>query len=73
MTEEESAILRRIDEALFKVPAGSPKDTKPLIEGMRIMWLAYQRGSWAIRALIWILPAVAGVGMAYEKILGWFK
>lgn len=73
MTEEQSHQLDEIHRALFSVPPGSPKETKPLIEGMRIMWMAYQRGSWVVRAVIWILPAVAGVGIAWEKIMGWIK
>jgi hypothetical protein len=70
--EESIKMQREMHTAFFEGPAGSPEGTKPLIEGMRIMWAAYQRGSWAFRAIVWLLPAIAGVGIAAEKIHGWF-
>jgi len=68
----ESEMIEEIHRSLFEVPTGSPDGTRPLIEGMRIMWASYQRGSWAFRAIVWLLPAIAGVGIAAEKIHGWF-
>jgi hypothetical protein len=71
LTDDDHKMLQDIHAALFDVPPGSPKDERPLIEGVRIMWRAYQRGSWAFRAVIWVLPAIAGVGVAWQKITEW--
>jgi hypothetical protein len=73
MTDEERQMLRQIHEALFSVPAGSAKDAKPLIESLRIMVRAYERGSWAVRALIWLLLTIAGVGTAIHQIKEWWQ
>tara|TARA_R110000850_G_scaffold109320_2_gene222135 strand:- start:6391 stop:6627 length:237 start_codon:yes stop_codon:yes gene_type:complete len=71
MSEDDKAMLLDIHRALFDVPTGSGAEEKPLIEGMRIVWRSYQRGSWAFRAVVWVLPAIAGVGIAAEKIKEW--
>lgn len=80
MTEQERALLtetaERVDElhrALFAVPAGSPADERPLIEGLRIVWRAYQRGSWLARITIWLIPTVAAIGAGVAAIKGWFR
>lgn len=67
---------KKIDDlhmALLEVPPGSSNSAKPLIEDIRVVVLAYKRGSWATRALVWLLPAIAGVGVAFEKIRGWIQ
>ena len=72
MTDEERRMLREIHAALFAVPPGS-RDAQPLIEDVRVVVRAYQRASWATRALVWLLPSIAGVGIAIEKIRSWFQ
>ncbi|QRF66390.1 hypothetical protein [Ponticoccus alexandrii] len=86
MTEQETALLRdtaaqvkelrgsvaRIERALFDVPPGSPDDEKPLIEGIRIVWRAFQRGSWVARAVVYAIPTIAAVGLAAGQIKEWF-
>ena len=78
MTPEERALIERVadrvdqmNRALFEVPEGSPKDERPLIEGLRIMWRAYQRGSWLARVFIWVIPTVAGVIAGWDSIKEW--
>ena len=66
--EEIIQMQREMHRAFFEVPAGSPEGTKPLIEGMRIMWAAYQRGSWFMRAIIWVFPTIAGVVISFDKL-----
>ena len=72
VTEEEQQMLRDLHTALLGVPAGSPSDARPLLEDIRVVVRAYQRASWATRAVVWLLPAVAGLGVAYQTIRGWF-
>ena len=71
MTEEEQSMLRELHHALLGVPPGSPSDAKPLLEEIRIVVTAYKRATWATRALIWLLPAIAGVGIAIQTIRSW--
>lgn len=80
MTEEEREMLRgthdlavRINRALFELPPGSDKDAKPLMETIRIMARAYERGSWSVRALIWLLLTIAGLGTAFQQIREWWQ
>ena len=69
MTEEErDAKIEDIHSALFDVPVGSPEGTNPLITDIREIATNYHRGKWALRAAIWGLPALAGIGIAWEKI-----
>lgn len=63
---------RDLHSALLETPPGSPNDVRPLMEDIRVVVRSYHRASWATRALIWLLPAAAGVGIAAEKIRGWF-
>lgn len=78
MTPDERDLLQRtansvedMNRALFEVPPGSPPDERPLIEGLRVMWRAYQRGNWLARLLIWIIPTAAGLLMGWETLKGW--
>jgi hypothetical protein len=78
MTDEERLMLRethamatRINRALFEVPPGSPDSDQPLIEGLVIVWRAYQRGSWVVRMLVWLIPTIAGLGASIAVIKGW--
>ena len=72
MTDEERQMLKDIHEALLSVPPGSPKDVKPLLEDVRMVVRTYHRASWATRAVLWLIPLAAGIGVALEKIRGWF-
>jgi hypothetical protein len=72
MTDEERKMLKDIHAALLEVPAGSPKDMKPLLEDVRTVVRSYHRASWLTRSLIWLIPLAAGMGVAIEKIRGWF-
>ena len=78
MTNDEREMLRQASEdaamlrqALFEVPPGSPDDERPLIEGLRVMWRSYQRGSWLARMLMWLVPAMAAFGAAISQMKGW--
>lgn len=71
MTDEQARMLEDLHTALMSVPPGSGPDAQPLIQEVRTVVNAYKRGSWAVRALIWLLPALAGVGIAIEKIAKW--
>lgn len=68
MLEDTQQSVEAIRRALFEVPEGSPADERPLIEGLRIMWRAWQRGSWAIRVVVWTLPTVAGLAVAASQL-----
>ena len=80
MTREESRMLREVHTQmgkllydLYEVPKGSPEDVRPLIQEIRIVVRAYQRSRWATRLVMWILPAVAGVGLAIEALSRWLR
>lgn len=72
MTDTERKMLEDLHKALLDVPPGSSKDARPLLEELRVVVKAYNRASWATRALVWLLPAIAGVGAAAQVIKGWF-
>ena len=71
VTEVERKMLKDIHDALLSVPPGSPSDARPLLEDIRTVVRAYQRASWATRAIVWLLPAIAGIGVAFTTIKGW--
>lgn len=71
MTPEEHKMVVEIHQALFAVPPGSPPDEKPLLEDIRVVCRAYKRAKWTTRAIIWLLPTAAGLGMAVETIWKW--
>jgi len=71
MDDDQARQLDTIYRALFDVPEGSPSDTQPLIAELRRVVLAYKRASWATRAIIWVLPTLAGLGVAIKTIAGW--
>lgn len=80
MTEEEKMMLRETNEkvnqlytALMEVPPGSPEGTSSLLQTTNRMATSYNRGLWATRMFIWLLPALAGVGVAVQTIKGWFS
>jgi hypothetical protein len=64
-------MLHDIHQALFETPPGA-RDERPLIEGIRAVVKAYERGSWLARAILWLLPAIAGAGIAAQHIREWF-
>lgn len=72
MLQETHDGMKELRDALLGVPAGSPKEAKPLLEDLRVVARAYQRGSWAVRAIMWLLPTVAGLGYAIKQIKDWF-
>lgn len=72
VTDDERQMLRDLHYALLEVPPGSSKETRPLIEEVRVVVRAYQRASWATRAIVWLLPAIAGIGVATQTIRNWF-
>lgn len=71
MLKDTAADVKMLKTALFDVPAGSPPDERPLIEGLRVVWRQYQRGSWAARVMIWMIPTMASIGAAVATIRGW--
>ena len=72
MDEEQAKQLATIYRAFFEVPEGSPKDTVPLIADVRRVVNAYRRASWTTRAIVWVLPTLAGLGVAIKTIVEWF-
>ena len=75
LADSVDGLIKRVDKlyaSLLETPDGSPDDARPFLEEARIVIRAYQRASWATRALVWLLPAIAGVGIAVEKIRSWF-
>lgn len=73
MTEDERAKLYELDEmvreihrAFMVAPAGK---RSALIEDMRVVVDAYNRGAWAARSLLWLLPTFAGLLVAWDKIV----
>ena len=79
MTEDERKMLREMHtqmaelrQALFDPPAGAGEDEHPLIHDIRTVVRAYKRASWVTRALMWLLPTVAGLGVAGKEISRWF-
>lgn len=68
-----AAKVEQLNRALFEVPPGSPPDERPLIEGLRIVWRSYQRGSWTVRALVWAVPATAAVLASVAAVGGYLK
>lgn len=73
MDEEERKMLRDVHDALFAVPIGSPSDREPLIIRANAALDKLDRGSWTVRTLIWLLPVLAGMGIAFKEITGWIK
>lgn len=80
MTEDERRVflemadkVDKLHRTLFEVPPGSPDDERPLIEGLRIVWRSYQRGSWTVRAVVWLTPAIAAVLASIAAIAGYLK
>lgn len=72
MDENERKMLTELHDALLGIPAGSAKDARPLLEEIRVVVSAYKRASWATRAVIWLLPALAGLGVAVQTMRSWF-
>lgn len=70
MTPDESARLDAIYRALMEPAADGDK---ALIERISAVVKAYERGAWAMRAVLWLLPALAGIGVAYTAIRDWFR
>jgi hypothetical protein len=68
MIMKHSELVKELHDALLAVPAGSPKDAKPLLEEIRMVVRAYNKASWVTRAVIWMLPTLAGLAVAYETI-----
>lgn len=64
--------LFAISTALLYIPAGSPKDTRSLLEEIKVIVRAWNRGSWAARMFVFLIPAVATIGGAIFAIKSWF-
>lgn len=67
-------IMRRLDgmeemrAAFMDKPAGAPKNARSLLETLHVMAALYNRSRWLATGLIWGLPAVAGVVIAWDAI-----
>ena len=79
MTDAERELLMKTAEdvaalkaAFLDKPLGTPENEPSLIEGMRIVWEAYRRGSWLLRVLAFLVTAVAAVGGAVASVKGWW-
>ena len=73
MTDEE--LRQKVSDlhmALLEVAPGSGSDAKPLIEEVRNVVRAYQRASWATRAMVWFVPTIAALGVSFKSIREWF-
>lgn len=73
MNEEERKMLKDVHDALFAVPIGSASDKEPLIIRANAALDKLDKGSWTVRTLIWLLPLLAGLGIALKEISGWMK
>lgn len=71
LTSEERQMLKDLHDSLMKSPAGS--SDPPLIEDLRRVVVAYNRASWATRAMIWLIPTTALIGASLNNILKWIK
>ena len=65
-------MVRDLHGALLEVPAGSDKNAKTLLEKLRAMATAYERGSWAFRMIGWAILTAAAIGGGLQTIKGWF-
>jgi hypothetical protein len=77
MTEAERKMLLELDDmvkelhrAFMVAPAGT-KTT--LIEDIRTVSDAYQKGSWGIRFMLWVLPSAGVLVIYWEKLLSFVK
>lgn len=68
MTEEQAKMLEELHAAIMQSPPGSKRP--PLIETMNTMATVYITGRWSIRAILWLVPTVAGLIVAFRTITG---
>lgn len=73
LTQSEQKMLKDLHDAFLSVPAGSPKDAKPLLVKIRAVVATYERASWLTRATVYLLPTVAGLGLAVQAIISFTK
>lgn len=72
MTDEERKKLYDLDDKVreihraFMVPPAGKKTA--LIEDIQTVSEAYRRGSFLARSLLWALPTLAGLIMAWDRI-----
>lgn len=71
MTEDQSRKLDKLYSSLLEVPAGSPTDEKPLLEQIRVISRAYNRGVWSAKMIVWGVPLIASLGIAVQTVLSW--
>lgn len=69
--EEVRESVKRFDElhdAFMKVPTGSPPETATLLESLRVVVSAYQKGSWLFRAIVWLVGFIVAAGAALQTL-----
>lgn len=71
MLRETHAMAANLHRAFFDIPPGSPDGTRPFIENLRVLVLAYQRGSWLAKIVVWAVLGMATIGGAILQINGW--
>lgn len=71
MTPEERKMLKDLHDAFMEPPKGDPNG-RSLIQDIREVVTVYKRGSWLTKAMLWLVPTIAGVIAAWGKIVQWF-
>jgi len=59
MTDDERKMLHEMHAALLQVPTGAPTGTKPLLQEIHSLVIAYKRAGWVTRSLIWFVLTAA--------------
>lgn len=59
--------------AIMEPQPGSPQGTRAPIEMVHIMSQSYQRGSWAVRAAVWLITTAVVIGGALQTLRSWFS
>lgn len=79
MNEDERKLLhdthdmaKEVHDALLEVPTGSPRAERPLLVDLRLMVRAWKGLIFSVKALVWLIPTIAGVGIAWRTIAEWF-
>jgi hypothetical protein len=73
LTQSEKQMLQDLHDAFLSVPVGSPKGAKPLLEKIRSVVATYERASWLTRATVYLLPTLAGLGLAVQAIVSFTR
>ena len=70
---EMEAMLKKHDDALYKIPEGSPTGTEPLIAEIRHNVVFRKRTTWSSRVIIWAIPILSSVLVAGKTLIALLK